>query len=425
MVETLIHDAYGEVIERNVVVDGSALMTVAYSRDLLGRIVEKTETLNGITHVTGYDYDLAGHLRDVYLDSDLALHIDHDENGNPLARVTPDSVVEGHFDAQDRLLFQEDLAFAYDDAGTLQSRTDTATGDTTNYGYDDLGNLRQVTLPGGTVIDYVVDGLGRRVGKKVDGALVKGWLYRDRLQPAAELGATGAIVARFIYGDKINVPEIMLREGVAYRLVSDHVGSVRLVVNAATGAIAQRIDYDAFGRVLLDTNPGFQPFGFAGGLYDPDAQLVRFGARDYDAEAARWTSKDPLLFDGGDMNLYSYSAGDPVNRVDPMGKAVVILPLFPLISGEMVVAATAATVGVWAIWEGICAMMKPTVAIDEANPDSDDYQEACLGKLWLCQGQADQPVWNQADFGKKKDCAACYRHCMNEKGIWPYDKCPE
>ena len=51
-------------------------------------------------------------------------------------------------------------------------------------------------------------------------------------------------------------------------------GSPRLVMNSSTGAIIQRMDYD--------TNPGFQPFGFAGGLYDPDTKVVRFGARDYD-----------------------------------------------------------------------------------------------------------------------------------------------
>jgi RHS repeat-associated protein len=45
--------------------------------------------------------------------------------------------------------------------------------------------------------------------------------------------------------------------------------------------------------VTADSNPGFQPFGFAGGLYDPDTGLVRFGARDYDAAAGRWTANDP------------------------------------------------------------------------------------------------------------------------------------
>ncbi len=47
------------------------------------------------------------------------------------------------------------------------------------------------------------------------------------------------------------------------------------------------MDYDDWGRVINDTNLGFQPFGFAGGLYDRDTGLVRFGARDYDPETGR------------------------------------------------------------------------------------------------------------------------------------------
>ena len=70
---------------------------------------------------------------------------------------------------------------------------------------------------------------------------------------------------------------------------------------------------------MRDSNPQFQPFGFAGGLYDPDTRLTRFGARDYDAETGRWTAKDPILFDGGDSNLYGYVLQDPVNGIDPSG----------------------------------------------------------------------------------------------------------
>jgi hypothetical protein len=43
--------------------------------------------------------------------------------------------------------------------------------------------------------------------------------------------------------------------------------------------------------VTADTNPGFQPFGFAGGLYDQDTKLVRFGARDYDPNTANGLPK--------------------------------------------------------------------------------------------------------------------------------------
>jgi hypothetical protein len=46
---------------------------------------------------------------------------------------------------------------------------------------------------------------------------------------------------------------------------------------------------------------------------------VRFGARDYDAETGRWTNQDPILFNGGQTNLYVYAGNDPVNRSDPSG----------------------------------------------------------------------------------------------------------
>jgi len=125
----------------------------------------------------------------------------------------------------------------------------------------------------------------------------------------------------FLYGEKGNAPSAMIRDDVLYRIISDHLGSVRAVMNPETGAILQQIDYDVWGHITRDTNPGFQPFGFAGGLYDPDTGLTRFGARDYDAEIGRWTAKDPILFNGGDTNLYGYTFQDPVNWIDPNGLA--------------------------------------------------------------------------------------------------------
>ena len=83
--------------------------------------------------------------------------------------------------------------------------------------------------------------------------------------------------------------------------------------------MVQNFTYDEFGLVLSDSNPGFQPFGFAGGHYDHQTGLVRFGARDYDAETGRWTAKDRILFNGGDTNLYGYTINDPINKIDPKG----------------------------------------------------------------------------------------------------------
>ncbi|MBF0137127.1 MAG: hypothetical protein HQL65_12875 [Magnetococcales bacterium] len=107
------------------------------------------------------------------------------------------------------------------------------------------------------------------------------------------MDGSGNLISRFVYGTKANLPDYMVKNGQIYRLVSDHLGSVRLVVNIRDASIIQRMDYDKYGRIIQDTNPGFQPFGFAGGLYDTQTGLVRFGSRDYDASTGRWTAKDP------------------------------------------------------------------------------------------------------------------------------------
>ena len=122
--------------------------------------------------------------------------------------------------------------------------------DTTWYDYDNLGNLISVLLPDGTFIEYLIDDQNRRIGKKVNGEFKKGWIYQDQINPVAELDSLGNISSRFVYGSKGHVPDYMVKDGVTYSLVTDHLGSVRLVVDAA-GNVVQSISYDEFGNVLL------------------------------------------------------------------------------------------------------------------------------------------------------------------------------
>jgi uncharacterized protein RhaS with RHS repeats len=53
--------------------------------------------------------------------------------------------------------------------------------------------------------------------------------------------------------------------------------------------------------------------------------LTRFGAGDYDGVTGRWLSKDPILFDGGDTNLYGYVFNDPINFIDPDGESPLLI----------------------------------------------------------------------------------------------------
>jgi RHS repeat-associated protein len=246
-------------------------------------------------------------------------HYTYDTNGNRLALTDSTGTVNGTYDAQDRLTQYGNLQLAYTANGELLTKNNPVLGQAASFSYDVLGNLRSVTLPGGMAVEYVIDGQNRRIGKKVNGVLVQGFLYQNQLNLVAQLDGTGNVVSRFVYGTKANVPDYMIKGGVTYQIVSDHLGSPRLVINTVDGTIAQRIDYDEFGNITADTNPGFQPFGFAGGLYDQHTGLTRFGARDYDAQTGRWTAKDPIKFRGGDTSLYGYTLNDPVNRIDPPG----------------------------------------------------------------------------------------------------------
>jgi len=309
-------DSLGNVSRTDAQFSATPFFAATYTPDSLDRISALTETVQGTSRSLSYSYNSTGRLTEVREGGILVATYDYDANGNWLHETGPTGTITSTYDAQDRLLSHGTTRYSYTANGEL--RLKIAGTDTTKYQYDPAGSLLRITLPTGTSIEYVLDPTGRRVGRKVNGALVQGFLYSDKLSPVAELDGQNNVVSQFVYGIGRTVPGYMVKSGVTYALITDHIGSVRLVVNCTTGAIAQRLDYDAWGRVTQNTNPGFQPFGFAGGLYDETTGLVRFGARDYDAESGRWTTKDPLGFGGG-ANAYRYVGDDPVNVSDPSG----------------------------------------------------------------------------------------------------------
>lgn len=61
--------------------------------------------------------------------------------------------------------------------------------------------------------------------------LVPGFLYNSARTVAAELDGAGAVVNRFVYATQAHVPDYLVRGGKTYRIVTDHLGSPRLVVD--------------------------------------------------------------------------------------------------------------------------------------------------------------------------------------------------
>jgi RHS repeat-associated protein len=314
--DSYTYDQYGELTGYSASA-GASIYSYTNTFDALGRVSARSETIGGTTTQYAYQYDLAGRLVGVTRNSTPVSEYHYDANSNRALGATASGVSRGRYDKQDRMIAYGHAHYSYTANGELSSKSEGAT--VTRYTYDVLGNLTGVTIsPTGASITYVLDAKKRRVGKRVNGVLTAGYLYDGR-RLVAQLDVNNALVSQFVYALGSASPAFMIRAGVVYRMLSDQLGSPRLIVNAATGAVAEQIDYDEFGVVLNDTNPGFQPFGFAGGLYDPDTQLIRFGARDYDPATGRWTAKDPIRFDGGDTNLYAYVQQNPVNGTDASG----------------------------------------------------------------------------------------------------------
>lgn len=314
------HTAYGEIESMNAS-QGASLFDAAYNYDDLGRIIRITEAIAGVgAHTREYGYDSLGRLITVTRDGGLEASYQYDAAGNRVALrniPTGENLQPGDFvyDADHKLLSAGTTGFGYDPAGRLirENRND----EITEYRYNTDGTLAEVSLPDHRVISYLHDARGRRIARAVNGVRTHAWLYGEGLMPIAEYFGSGALRRRFITAEK-STPTAFVQAGVTHHIISDHLGSPRLIVND-TGTVIRRIDYDAFGNVINDSNPAFDfPFGYAGGMADPDHALIRFGARDYHPATGRWTAKDPILFEGG-LNLYGYVGEDPINRVDSKG----------------------------------------------------------------------------------------------------------
>ncbi len=214
----------------------------------------------------------------------------------------------------DQLEVYGDNSYSYDDDGFLTQKT-TPNG-TTAYTYDTLGALTDATLPDGTTIHYVTDPLNRRIAREVNGTITEKYLWEDLTTLLAVYDKDNNLVWRFEYADGRMPVSMTDASGKRYYLHYDQVGSLRAISRVLspdnTLNVVKEITYDTYGNIINDTNPSFKaPFGFAGGFYDLDTKLTHFGYREYDAYTGKWTSKDPILFKGGDSNLYGYVLGDP------------------------------------------------------------------------------------------------------------------
>ena len=303
---------YGEIDGNAFSIGGTSKYSYTLTRDLAGRITQKVETMGVVIDTYDYAYDANGKLIEVKKNGLVVESYTYDADGN---RLTDGSRAYS-YSAEDHLITAGSSSYQFDADGFMTQKT-TLSG-TMTPAYSSRGELLSANLPNGTVITNDHDPMGRRIAKRVNGAIVEKYLWKDAVTLLAVYDGSDNLVMRFNYADG-RLPVSMIKGGSAYYLLYNQIGSLRAITDSS-GNIVKQIDYDSFGSIIADTNPAFTvPFGFAGGLHDRDTGLVRFGYRDYDPNIGRWTAKDPIDFAGGDVNLYGYVLNDPVNWVDPTG----------------------------------------------------------------------------------------------------------
>jgi len=262
-----------------------------------------------------------------------SLSYGYDEVGNRVRQVKDGVETLYSYDAANQLL-QESTGgaatlYAYDEVGNLQSVAQGA--QSTSYEWDEENRLTGVLFPDGSREDYLysADGLRQRKVSTPAGGGVAATTYFmwDGGNLLQELDGSGSLLAHYTdfpgrWGGLASV-----RRGAASGFyVSDAQENVRLLLDGSA-RVSGRYSSTAFGEPVQDDGPDPNAaaianplrFGGAVGYYADAPARLYVRARHLDTHAGRWSSEDPIGFQGGDVNLYRYVGNRAGSHVDPSG----------------------------------------------------------------------------------------------------------
>jgi RHS repeat-associated protein len=333
--------------------------TVSYQYDLARRLISMTA---GAQAIANYSYDNANRFTGVTQGSE-AVSVVYDNANRRKTLTLPNGVVVTYgFDnaneltslsyAQNGTTTLGTLAYGYDNDGRRINKTGSFATDlqpltTTQNGVFDSNN-RQTSFSGATLqydangnltnsgaetytwnarnqltqisdgstiaMSFTYDSLGRRTSKTVGTGAPTQYLYDGmNIAQETESGTTNPILLGVGADERFARNDI---DGRAYFL-TDALNST-VALTSTTGTVQNLYSYDPYGNAS-ETSEGFtNPYQYAGREADT-AGLYYYRARYYSPAMGRFISEDPLWFDGGQNNFYSYVAGDPINYLDQYG----------------------------------------------------------------------------------------------------------
>jgi RHS repeat-associated protein len=273
---------------------GTTIDSLTYTLDNVGNRTNKNQNITS----TSYTYD------DIYRLT----------NASPTGTTTPEN-------------------YTYDAVGNRQTSGHEQfpqTNATTVYSYDDENRLTGVTITQGSNVkqrSFAYDPFGRRIKKTIaqdtigndcQGSCprITNYVY-DGQNIIMEYDQNNNIIAKYTHGPNIDEPLAVSQGTNIYYYHADGLGSITALSNTS-GTIVQTYPYDSFGNITA-TGSISQPFTYTAREYDSETGMYFYRARYYDPKVGRFVTKDPIGFEGGDVNLYNYVGANPVNGGDPSG----------------------------------------------------------------------------------------------------------
>ena len=207
--------------------------------------------------------------------------------------------------------------YTHDANGNRTRKTDGTT--ITTYTYDPLNRFVQVA-DGSKLTQYIYNGLGQRTAKIENGVRTNYLIDPNCILPqvVAETDNTGNLIAYYVY-DGVGLVAKVTPQNQYYFYHYDGLGSTIAITDNA-GHVVNSYAYSPEGLVgAQETIPNAFKYVGRFGVMDEGNGLYFMRARYYDPEVGRFINKDPIGYEGGDVNLYAYIWNNPTNLIDPLG----------------------------------------------------------------------------------------------------------
>ena len=224
-------------------------------------------------------------------------------------------------------------------------------GQISNYCYDAAGNLIYITTPSTAPgnpcpasgpyqyvydaenhiittngVTYTYDGDGKRV-QKSNGRI---YWFGAQSDPLEISDLSGNLIEQYVFFGGKRVARYYLTTSQLFYYFSDYLGNARKLYLTGTTGPCFDADYYPFGGERdAVTNTCAQYFKFNGKERDQESGLDYFGARYDESTIGRFLSPDPENAGATNQNpqswnAYSYALNNPLNNIDPDGRATYI-----------------------------------------------------------------------------------------------------